>query len=97
MKFSSTREVEGSGHILTLGGKAIERCGGFGSCLGDYFNLMVLQGLPNGLRHPHVSGISGADNQDSRSGGQNILNITNSKAVSPLPPPISDNLAANDF
>jgi hypothetical protein len=97
LKFSSTCEVEGSGHIFTLGGQPIECCGGIGSCLGDDFDLKLLQGLPDGLGYPHVSGISGADNQNLRSGGQNIINITNGQMVSLLAPPVSDNFAANDF
>ena len=61
--------MEGSRDILPLAHQAIKCRGGIGSCLGNDFDLMVFQGLANGVRHAHVSGISGTDDQDLRSGG----------------------------
>ena len=69
-----TREVKRPGHIFTLSRQAVKRSGGIGRCLCDDFDLMVFQCLPNGVRYPHISGITRADDQNLRSGGQNIIN-----------------------
>ena len=83
-----------SGHIFALRFQAIKRSRGIGSCLGDDVDLIVFQRFPNDVRYPQITRISGADNQNFRSGSQNIIDIAGSRPVSLLSPPVSDHFAA---
>lgn len=68
-------KVKRPGDIQPFLLQPIESPGGIGGRLRNDLYLMIFNCPPQGTGHPHISGVSGTDDQNFRPGGQNILNI----------------------
>jgi len=89
--------MEGAGDPFSLSPENIKSTDRLPGGEGEHLNPLPLQSLGGAAGHLHAAGIAGPHHEDLHRGGQDVGNIRLVDGVPFNPPPVDDDLIADDL
>lgn len=89
--------MEGTGDPFSLRPESVEDAHRLPGGEGEQLNPLALQDLGGPASHLHAAGITGPHDEDLHWSGEDVGNIRLVESVPFNPPPVADDLVADDF